>query len=60
MKKELKLILREYGIRQDDMYNMFGWSFDEITRELLDDLIRQLDIKEWELNKIREEIKRGR
>lgn len=59
MKKELKLILREYGIKQEDLKQRFGWEFNEVTKELLDDLIRQLDIKDWELNRIRERIIRG-
>ena len=59
MKRELKLILREYEIKQEDLKQRFGWSFNEVTKELLDDLIRQLDIKDWELNRIRERIIRG-
>ena len=52
MKKELKLILREYGIRQDELYDRFGWYFEDVTKELLDDLKRQLDINEGELERI--------
>lgn len=52
MKKELKIILKEYGIRQDELYDRFGWYFEDVTRDLLDDLIRQLDISEGELERI--------
>lgn len=52
MKKELKLILREYGIKQEDLYYRFGWRFNEVTRELLEDLKRQLGIDKYELERI--------
>lgn len=56
MKKELKLILREYGIKQEDMFNKFGWTFNEVTKELLDDLKRQLGVTEYEMEKIKREM----
>ena len=54
MKKELKLLLREYGIKQEDMYNRFGWTFNEVTEELFEDLKRQLGVTETEMEKIKE------
>ena len=57
MKKELKLILREYGIKQEDMWHKFGWNFNDVTKELLDDLKRQLGVTEYEIMKIKEELK---
>lgn len=56
MKKELKLILREYGIKQEDLFNRFGWYFNEITKELLEDLKRQLGVNEYEMAKINREM----
>ena len=56
MKKELKLILRLYGIKQEDMYNRFGWTFKEITKELLDDLKRQLGVDDYDMAKIEMEM----
>ena len=42
MKKELKQILREYGIRQEEMYSRFGFHFEDLTKEKLEDVKRQL------------------
>lgn len=52
MRKELKLILREYRIKQEELYYRFGWCFNEVNRELLEDLKRQLGITENELARI--------
>ena len=43
IRKQLKYILRDYGIKQEDLYYRFGWYFKEVNNELLEDLKRQLD-----------------
>ena len=45
IKKELKEILKEYEIPQNELYYRFGFHFNEITKELLEDVKRQLNIK---------------
>ena len=52
IRKQLKYILRDYGIKQEDLYYRFGWYFKEVNNELLEDLKRQLGISESELDYI--------
>ena len=52
IRKQLKYILKEYGIKQEELYYRFGWYFNEVNNELLEDLKRQLGITESELNYI--------
>lgn len=52
LRKVLKQLLKEYGIRQEDLYYQYGWHFSEVNKELFEDIVRQLDVQEWELNKI--------
>lgn len=52
IRKQLKYILRDYGIKQEDLYYRFGWYFNEVNNELLEDLKRQLGISESELDYI--------
>ena len=52
IRKQLKYILRDYGIKQEDLYYRFGWYFNEVNNELLEDLKRQLGISKSELDYI--------
>ena len=53
IRKELKLILRLYGIKQEDLYYRVGWHFNEVNKELLDDLKRQLGVNAWDMERIK-------
>lgn len=52
LRKVLKQLLKEYGIRQEDLYYQYGWHFNEVNKDLFEDIVRQLDVQEWELNRI--------
>lgn len=45
MKKQLKLLLREYGVKQEDLYRITGYYFDEVkTIEDLKEVERLISI----------------
>ena len=45
MKKQLKLLLREHGVKQEDLYRITGYHFDEVkTIEDLNEVERLIKV----------------